>query len=104
MIKKILCLLLLVNTAYAQQVDTVYTDTTITIAFINRCEGNIDLPDTVEKLMQDTLNKVTIKLFHQGECILDNKSWECLRLYRATIVVRVFETKPKRKTNEKTKS
>jgi len=99
MIKKILCLLLLVNTAYAQQVDTVYSDTTITIAFINVCTGNIDLPDTVTQLMQDTSNKVTIKLFHEGECILDNKSWGCLRIYKATVTVRTYETKPKRKTD-----
>lgn len=103
MIKKILCLLLLVNTAYAQQVDTIYTDTTITVAFINRCEGDLDLPDTIKEQIKDVFNKVTIELIHEGECILDNKSWECLRLYKATIVVTVFETIPKRKTDEKDK-
>lgn len=98
MIKKILCLLLLVNNAYAQQVDTVYTDTTITIAFINRCEGPIDLPDTIKQHMKMIDQEVRIHSLHKGECILDNKSWECLRLYKATVIVRTYETK--RKKNE----
>ena len=100
MIKKILCLLLLVNTAYAQQVDTVYTDTTITIAFINNCEGRLDIPDAIKQQIKSSDYEVNIQSIHKGECIVDNHLYKCLRIYKATVVIRAYKTEPKRKTNE----
>jgi len=93
MTKKIVFLALFITSiqnVFAQSEEREYFDTTFTTSFFNMCDEPVKIPKNVSSYLLNSPGDVSISIQYQGSCTVGDTYYECVRLHKAIISVRLY--------------